>query len=85
MFDNSTLKSTKIVRKSSGFRYILTVQILTKTLEKGYHFVMDVGDKLYEDGGIPCVIDCMKRSEECGAYERQFADIGGKGPGRLFR
>ena len=26
----------------------------------------------------------MKRLEECGAYERQFADIGGKGPGRLF-
>lgn len=46
MFDNSTLKIDKIDRKSSGFRYILTVQILTKTLEKGYHFVMDVGDKL---------------------------------------
>lgn len=26
----------------------------------------------------------MKRSEECGAYERQFADVGGKGPRRLF-
>lgn len=34
--------------------------------------------------GIPCVIDCMKRLEECGAYERQFADVGGKGPRRLF-
>ena len=26
----------------------------------------------------------MKRLEECGAYERQFADVGGKGPRRLF-
>ena len=39
-------KSAKIVRKSSGFRCILAVQILTKTLEKGYHFLMNVGDKL---------------------------------------